>query len=284
MHPLLVLLGATGLVAYPFLEARWFRINHLNVPMGRDVPRIRILHVSDTHLTSHDGALLRFLQSLPGRFGIPDLVLATGDLVDDDSGISPITRALNDLPAKLGRFYVLGSHDYYQTRFQSPTKYFGERKRKPNTNKADTKTLEENLQRDGWVSLTNTTHLLTTPKGVIRLAGVDDPYLNRHETGHIARAHDEVLAIGMAHAPDVVSDWMLNGFDLVLSGHTHAGQVRIPGVGALVTNSSLPTALAGGLHRIGSSWLHVSPGLGTGKFSPIRFNCRPEVTLLELSP
>jgi predicted MPP superfamily phosphohydrolase len=76
---------------------------------------------------------------------------------------------------------------------------------------------------------------------------------------------------------------LLAGFDLVLGGHTHAGQVRIPGVGALVTNSSLPAALGGGLHRIGSGWLHVSPGLGTGRFAPIRFACRPEATLLVLS-
>ncbi|MEA2517702.1 MAG: uncharacterized protein QOG16_1540, partial [Actinomycetota bacterium] len=92
-----------------------------------------------------------------------------------------------------------------------------------------------------------------------------------------------VLAIGLAHAPDVVSQWMLQGFDLVFTGHTHAGQVRVPGFGAVVTNSSLPTELAGGLHRVGSGWLHVSPGLGTGRFAPIRFNCRPEATLLEIT-
>jgi predicted MPP superfamily phosphohydrolase len=86
------------------------------------------------------------------------------------------------------------------------------------------------------------------------------------------------------HAPDVVSEWFLTGFDLVLAGHTHGGQVRIPGIGALVTNCSLPTALAGGLHRIHGGWLHVSPGLGTGKYSPIRFACPPEATLLHLEP
>lgn len=284
MHPLIGLLGAAGVAGYPFLEARWFRVNHLNVPLGRDVPRVRILHVSDTHLTSRDRSLIRFLQTLPGRIGVPDFVVATGDLIDDNSGIDPISSALNDLPARLGRFYVLGSHDYYQTRYQSFFKYFGEQRAPAPTNRADTATLEDNLQAHGWVSLTNTTHHISTQSGVIRMGGVDDPYLDRHKTDHIERARDEVLAIGSTHCPDVVSPWMLNGFDLVLSGHTHGGQVRVPGFGALVTNSSLPTALAGGLHRIGSSWLHVSPGLGTGKFSPIRFNCRPEVTLLELGP
>ena len=284
MHPLIGLLGAAGLAGYPFIEARWFRIKHLSIRLGRDVPRMKILHVSDTHLVSANRALIRFLGSLPGRIGVPDLVFATGDLIDDNSGIEPVTRALNDLPARLGRFYVLGSHDYYQTRFQSFLKYFGPRRPPAQTHRADTDALEDSLGSSGWVSLTNTTHHISGPTGAIRVAGVDDPYLKRHETDHISRAHDEVLAIGATHCPDVVSPWMLNGFDLVLSGHTHGGQVRVPGIGALVTNSTLPTALAGGLHRIGSSWLHVSPGLGTGRFAPIRFNCRPEVTLLELGP
>jgi predicted MPP superfamily phosphohydrolase len=283
MQPLFALLAAAGAVGYPFLEARWFRVNHLRVPLGRDVPRTTILHVSDTHLVARNRSLIRFLTSLPGRFGIPDLILATGDLIEDNTGITPITRVLNDLPARLGRFYVLGSHDYYQSRFQSYSKYFTHKTPGPKAVKADTSSLERSLQSDGWVSLTNRTHHLETKTGTIRLSGVDDPYLDRHTTEHIDRAHDEVLAIGLAHAPNVVSEWVLNGFDLVVCGHTHAGQVRLPGIGALVTNSSLPNALAGGLHRIGSSWLHVSPGLGTGRFTPIRFNCRPEVTLLEIT-
>lgn len=282
MQPLLALLAAAGVAGYPFLEARWFRVNHLRIPLGRDIPRFTVLHISDAHLVGRNSALIAFLRSLPTKIPIPDLVLATGDLIDDNTGIAPITRALNDLPARLGRFYVLGSHDYYQTRFQSYLKYFGNSRHIEGARKADTKTLEENLQRDGWVSLTNRTEHVATRAGSIRVSGVDDPYLNRHETDHIERANGDVLAIGLAHTPDVVSEWVLNGFDLVVTGHTHAGQVRVPGLGALVTNSSLPAALAGGLHRIGNGWLHASPGLGTGKFAPIRFNCRPEVTLLAL--
>jgi predicted MPP superfamily phosphohydrolase len=116
----------------------------------------------------------------------------------------------------------------------------------------------------------------------VRVAGVDDPYLGRARTGHLHRAPDDVVAIGLMHAPDVVSAFVLAGFDLVLAGHTHAGQVRLPGIGAVVTNCSLPTGLAGGAHRVGDAWLHVSPGLGTGSFAPIRFRARPEVTLLRL--
>jgi hypothetical protein len=69
-----------------------------------------------------------------------------------------------------------------------------------------------------------------------------------------------------------------------VAGHTHGGQVRLPFIGALVTNCSMPTRLARGLARLGRTYLHVSPGLGTGKYAPFRLLCRPEATLLELSP
>ncbi|MDQ3766111.1 MAG: metallophosphoesterase, partial [Actinomycetota bacterium] len=147
---------------------------------------------------------------------------------------------------------------------------------------ADTDRLEQGLQTQGWIPLTNRSEALNTPFGTIRLAGVDDPYLKLHKTDHISRSAEDFLAIGLVHAPDVVSEYLLAGFDLVVGGHTHGGQVRVPFYGALVTNCKLPTALAGGLHRVGEGWLHVSPGLGQGRYTPIRFNCRPEATLLRL--
>jgi uncharacterized protein len=140
------------------------------------------------------------------------------------------------------------------------------------------------LRAKGWTALTNATELIDDGATRIRIAGVDDPYIRRHRTGHIARAAEDALAIGLVHAPDVVSDWILAGFDLVLAGHTHGGQVRLPLVGAVVTNCALPAALAGGLHAIGDGWLHVSPGLGSGRFAPVRFNERPEATLLQIRP
>ena len=282
MQPLLAALVAAGAASYPFIEARWYRLNRLTVPTERAIGRLSVLHISDTHHTEDRTRLIRFLRSLPGRFDRPDIVVTTGDLIEDNSGIEPITEALNAIEARYGRFYVFGSHDYYQARFQSYTKYFTGRKNAPPVRRADTELLESKLQAAGWVSLSNRTEVLSTAHGDVRLAGVDDPYLQRDTDGHLARSPDERFAIGLTHAPDSISRWMLAGFDLVLAGHTHAGQVRVPGVGALVTNSELPSALAGGLHRIGPGWLHVSPGLGTSKFAPIRFNCRPEVTLLQI--
>ena len=79
-----------------------------------------------------------------------------------------------------------------------------------------------------------------------------------------------------------------DGVPLVFAGHTHGGQVCVPGWGALTTNCDLPVEEAKGLsrHRAakGSTWLHVSAGLGSSPFAPYRFACPPEVTLLTLTP
>jgi predicted MPP superfamily phosphohydrolase len=245
---------------------------------------LRILHISDTHLSLEHKKLARFLAALPDQVGTPDLVLATGDLIEDDRGIEPLLEALEGIRGRLGRFYVLGSHDYYQSKLKPPTRYFTSQRGPAGATPADVHRLEAGLASQGWTSVVNRTELVPVEGGTIRISGVDDPYLNRHRTGHIERGDGDVVAIGLTHAPDVVSEWLLNGYDLVLAGHTHGGQVRFPIFGAAVTNSTLPAGLAAGLHRVGNGWLHVSMGLGTGRYAPIRFLARPEATLLELVP
>jgi len=278
-------LAGAGLAAYSVWEPYRFRLAEHHLEMPPESPRLSILHVSDTHMTGRTRALEAWMESLPERLpAVPDLVVATGDFIDNDEGIGRAVSALTKLEARLGRFYVLGSHDYYISQFQGYSKYLGFSGSPIRPKLADVAALEDGLRDKGWVALTNTTHLLDGPWGRIRLAGVDDPYIGRHKLSHIERGPDEVLAIGLVHSPDVVSEWFQAGFDLVVAGHTHGGQVRVPYFGALVTNCSLPTALAMGPHRVGSGWLHVSPGLGNGRHSGIRFACRPEATLLHLNP
>lgn len=280
-----VLLSAAATAAYALYEPYRFRLASARVPVRPGTPPLSILHISDTHLRAKDERRAAWVQSLPHRLGgVPDLVLATGDFIEDNSGVSRAVSALNALEARLGRFYVLGSHDYYLSRFRPPTSYFARQHTPVKAQRADTHALETGLQEKGWIALTNTAHVIDSPGGRVRVAGVDDPYLNRHSTGHIKRDPGDAAAIGLMHAPDVVSEWILAGFDLVLGGHTHGGQVRMPVAGALVTNCDLPAELASGLHRIGHGWLHVSSGIGAGRFTPIRFACRPEATLLQLVP
>ena len=86
------------------------------------------------------------------------------------------------------------------------------------------------------------------------------------------------------HSPDTAPEAAALGYRLIVAGHTHGGQVRLPWIGALVTNCSMPRAFASGLVRMGSSVLHTSRGLGTSKYAPFRFWCRPEATYLDLHP
>ena len=106
---------------------------------------------------------------------------------------------------------------------------------------------------------------------------------------------DADVRLGVAHAPylRVLDQFAADGYDAILAGHTHGGQVCLPGVGALTTNCDLEPARAKGLHRHpadsrpgdpGSSWLHVSAGIGTSPYARIRVACRPEATLLTLVP
>jgi uncharacterized protein len=277
------ILGA-GLGAYALVEPRLFRLNRITAPVTAGAPGLDILHLSDTHMTAGRTTLQRWLEGLPKLLGEPpDLTVATGDFIEDDSGIDPIVEALGRLGGRLGSFYVFGSHDYYQSKFQAYTKYVTKR-RPVNAPHAATDRLVEGLASAGWTSVVNESTSVESERGTVRITGVDDPYISRHRTGHIGRESNDVLAIGLTHAPDVVSEYALAGYDLVVGGHTHAGQVRVPGIGAIVTNCTLPAPLAGGLNRVGDTWLHVSPGLGSGRFAPIRFNCRPEATLIRLQP
>ena len=95
---------------------------------------------------------------------------------------------------------------------------------------------------------------------------------------------DGVLNLGLVHAPYLRALDALRaaGHDLLLAGHTHGGQVRIPGIGAVVANCDLPLDQARGASQYRDRWLHVSPGLGHSKYTPFRIACRPEATLLEL--
>jgi uncharacterized protein len=278
-----------AVAAYAVAESRRYRVVERTIPVPAGGPSMTILHVSDPHLMRRRLALRRFLMALPDRLpGVPDLVLATGDLIEDDTGIDPLVEAFGRLEARHGRFYVLGSHDYYRSSlagFAGALKMFAGKERTPYTAvKNSVHLLEEGLQSKGWVALTNRTEFVEVAGIATRLAGVDDPYLRRHRTEHAARSRNDDLAVALMHSPDAVSEWVLAGYDLVLAGHTHAGQVRLPLLGAIVTNSSLPTGLAGGLHRIGGTWVHVSPGLGHGRYLPFRVLAPPEATLLRLNP
>jgi predicted MPP superfamily phosphohydrolase len=273
--------GAGGL-AYGFLESRLYRTRAYVVPvLPPDAREISILQVSDLHLRLSNQRLIRFLDSLAKEQY--DLVLATGDLLGHPNAVEECLRLLNGLDARMGRYFVFGSSDYYSPVLKSYFDYFLGR-RTHGTRRNPIRRFREGLIVAGWRDLTNTSISVELDDIRTQVVGMDDPWLHRDDRSVLVRDDDAEFAMVVVHDPAPYRDAADAGFDLVIAGHTHGGQVRVPFYGAVVTNSTVPRRLARGLSRVGESWLFVTPGLGTGKFAPFRFLCRPEASLLHLRP
>ncbi len=284
----LTAVGAAGL-GYGALEARSYRLRHLDVPvLAPGAPPLRLLHLSDLHMAPGDTRKQEWVRALDRLE--PDLVVTTGDNLGAQGAVPAALRALEPLLRRPGAF-VLGSNDYHGPQPANPARYLRGPSRAPEDP-------PENPWRDlvaamtgaGWADLTNARARLDLAGRTVDLVGVDDPHLRLDRYHRVARPRDAAadLALGVAHAPyrRVLDAMTGDRLDLLLAGHTHGGQLRVPGLGALVTNCDLPRRCARGLHRWSrgplSSWLHVSAGLGTSPYAPVRFACPPEATLLRL--
>ena len=277
------LVGAAGL-AYARWEAQSYRLRRVRVPaLPADHDPLRVLHLSDLHLTPARSKLQSWVSSLAELR--PDLVIVTGDIISDQEAVPLALDALEPLFDVPGAF-VLGSNDYFAPTPINPLKYFaGPSDLDPERDELPWRDLIDGLQASGWMHMGNAQADVELPAGPIALRGVDDPHIQRDDYARIAGATRGVT-FGVAHAPyrrvlDAMAD---DGVDLILAGHTHGGQVRLPGAGALVTNCDLDRTRARGLSQHGAAHLHVSAGLGTSPYAPIRFACPPEATLIEVIP
>lgn len=269
--------AALACVIYGVFEARLYRIRNYVVPvLSAGAKPIRILQVSDLHLRRSNRRLIAFLRNLPDVSY--DLVLATGDLLGEADVMELCAELLNGLKADR-RYFVFGSSDYYAPRLRSYTGYFF-KIRRPGAKKNPADLFAHALVNAGWTDLNNATDF----EDGVQITGLDDPHLKRDDLRLLVRKPAAQLAVCVVHDPTPYLDALSAGFDLVVAGHTHGGQVRLPLIGAVVTNSTLPVRYARGLHRIKGGWLFVSPGLGTNKFAPFRFLCRPEASILNLVP
>ncbi len=291
------LLGAATL-AYARWEAASYRLRRVTVPMlEAGQPDLRILHLSDLHMTPSRHRLQDWVASLAELR--PDVVVVTGDFLSHREAVDPVLSALDPLLDTPGAF-VLGSNDYYAPRPINPFSYFaGPSDLHPNRPELPWPDLVARLTSAGWAHLPNASTAIEAGGRVVEIRGVDDPHIERDDYARVSGSprDDADIAIGVAHAPylRVVDAMAADGVDLMLAGHTHGGQVRVPGLGALVTNCDLDRGRARGLsqherplmefapHDRPDMWLHVSAGLGTSPYAPIRFACPPEATLLTLT-
>jgi uncharacterized protein len=289
--------GAMGMGYAAGIEVRNFVVRRVDVPVLPAHHRpLRVLHLSDLHLVPRQARKRRWIASLAELE--PDLVVDTGDNLAHPGAVPPLLDALGPLLDVPGVF-VFGSNDYFAPSFRNPVRYLlpDDGRRHTRTPKLPWRRLRQGLEGRGWVDLTNARAELTVGDTRIAFAGVDDPHLEYDDLAAVAGPADASadLRVGVAHAPylRVLDQFAGDGYDVVLAGHTHGGQLRLPVCGALVTNCDLDTGRSRGLHRhpadsrpgdAGSSWLHVSAGAGTSPYAPVRFCCRPEATLLTLLP
>ncbi len=296
------LLGAgavagAGLTAYAAWEARAYTLRRVTVPvLPRGARPLTVLHLSDIHMTpgqTRKQEWLRGLWSLD-----PDLVVVTGDFLAHMDAVPVLLDALGDLTDLPGVF-VFGSNDYFAPTLRNPLRYLLPDDGRRNTTSAPLPwpDLSKALAERGWVELTNRLDTLPVGELAVAFAGVDDPHLHYDRLDLVAGPADPMadLRLAVTHAPylRVLDQFSNDGYDAIIAGHTHGGQVCLPWVGALTTNCDLEPARAKGLHRHPadsspgdpeSSWLHVSAGLGTSPYARIRVACRPEATLLTLTP
>ena len=278
-----VTVAGAACVGYGILVERdWYRLRRERVEaLDPGQAPLTVLHLSDLHMTASDARRAAFLERLAAE--PVDLVVLTGDMLGEPAGLGPVLEALGCFQPRLGAVAVLGSNDYWAPRFRNPLTYFmgPSSRRDRSSSRNPWRELVEGLEARGWTVLSNRRGQL----GDVELAGLDDPHIRRDDPATAVPANGDArprLRLGVVHSPyrRALDAFAGNGYDLVLAGHTHGGQVCLPGVGALVTNCDLPRDRVRGLSRWGSSWLHVSAGLGTSKYAPFRFACRPEASLL----
>ncbi|AGL21426.1 metallophosphoesterase [Actinoplanes sp. N902-109] len=280
--------GAATFAYASLVERNLFTLRRVDVPMLEpDAEPLRILHISDLHMMPGQQRKQAWVAALIGTD--PDLVVVTGDNLSAPDAVPAVMQALDPLLDLPGAF-VFGSNDYRGPVWKNPLRYVFPTGEYVQGVELPTEDLRTGLTTAGWADLNNARTTLKAGGRTLELVGVDDPHVERDNYAAVAgpASSDTDLHLGVTHSPasHVLDAMAADGFTLLLAGHTHGGQVCVPGYGALATNCDLPRSMAKGLHRWpgSSAWLHVSAGLGTHPTAPYRLACRPEATVLTLIP
>ena len=292
LRTLIPVTAAAGAAAFGYaalVERNWFALRRLDIPvLPPGTGPLRILHISDTHLTPGRGRLRSWLRSLDDLD--PHLVVNTGDSIAHPQAVPYFLNALGPLLDRPGVF-VLGSNDLYAPVPFNPACYLRgpSSRHKKKVPDLPWEKLRDGMTAAGWLDLNNQRGQLSAAGLDIAVAGVHDSHINRDRYAKVAGRADAAadLRLGVMHSPEprLLDQFAADGYDLLLAGHTHGGQLCLPWYGTLVTNCGIDRKRARGLHRHpagGQTWLHVSAGLGTSPWAPARFACRPEASLLTL--
>jgi uncharacterized protein len=285
LAPILLVLLAVGVlcVAYGVLiERRAYRLvrHRLDILPATGPETLSVLHVSDLHFTRDDAKKARFLSSLPAA----DVTVVTGDFLAEPQAVETTVTAVRAIRGGLASWFVLGSNDYYVPGPTNPFRYFFPKRRRSvrRPPRGRWQEMVAMLESDGWQDLTNVRREVDLGGLPVELLGLDDAHIWRHDLRIVPRTSPERFGFAVMHSPDSAPETAASGYELIVAGHTHGGQIALPIIGPLVTNSVMPRRLASGLMRLGGAWMSLSPGLGTSKFAPFRFLVPPAVTYLDL--
>lgn len=262
-----------------YLEPRRFRVRTVEVPAPQLTRDLTILHLTDFHLRSDRhwqnkiGGLIEMLKPLRA-----DLVLFSGDFLEKECGIPLLEAILKQLPAPSARYAIWGNHDYYHYTFYhlfAPKVYRGI--------EWDRGVLKGALRAAGVVILDNTNAVIPWGDAQVVIIGVNDFYAQKHD---IPKAFEGAPATGLrillTHSPELITVMSGLSVDLVLAGHTHGGQITLPGFGPLASRSELPRRKICGVYQHNGSTVIINNGLGEGRFIPFRLLTPPEVVLITL--
>jgi len=261
-------LAVGGSVYSTLIEPQWLSIDRVDVPLAR-LPReldgFTIAQLSDLHHGPYigDDEIRLAVEATNGLQ--PDVIVLTGDYVTREADrFGDCARVLGGLQARFGVWAVLGNHDHW----------------------TDAATIIRALEAQSIPVLMNDAVPIDHNGRRLWIAGVDDVWEESCDLDRAVRhvARDEVTVL-LAHEPDFADEAARRPIDLQLSGHSHGGQVRIPFYGALILphlGRKYPIGLARiEAARVGTMQVYTNRGLGMVS-PPVRFNCRPEVTLLTL--
>ena len=260
------LAGVGGLGYAGYVEPGWVEINRVKLALAGLAPQFegyKLAHISDLHVDEvwMTRAQLVELAGLVNEQK-PDLVCMTGDYVTHSAELfaEDLVAGLSRLEARDGVVAVLGNHDHW----------------------SGAGVVRDALSRGGVMDISNGVHTLWRDSGMLHMAGVDDVWMMKQRMGEVLEAVPvEGAAILLAHEPDFADESAATGrFGLQLSGHTHGGQVQVPFVGPLRL-PPLGTKYHNGLYRVGEMLVYTNRGVGMVK-PYVRFNCRPEVTVITL--
>lgn len=284
--------GAACVAYGTFVESGDYRVRRVGVPvLDPGSTPLRVLHLSDLHLLARQRRKRTFLAALAGLE--PDLVVSTGDNLADPDALVALTISLGRLLDAPGAF-VFGSNDFHGPGLRNPLSYVWGTTAAEAADSAHMRPdeLRGALASRGWVDLNNARAVIEVRGQRLELRGTGDAHESRDDYAAVAGPPEAgTVPLGVTHAPysRVLDAMARDGVRLVFAGHTHGGQVCVPGYGALTSNSDLAPGKARGLHHHvtadgAGTWVHVSAGVGMSPYAPFRFACPPEVTLVTLNP